>query len=86
MAIPHVYRKHVARSSVAVARLKNSVDWCEEERVDLIFLFAIGDESAGDIKELFGHMYNILKDESRIRKIKKAVDKAEIVQLILKCE
>lgn len=86
VAIPHVYRKHVARSSVAVARLKNSVDWFEEERVDLIFLFAIGDESAGDIKELFGHMYNILKDDGRIRKIKKAVDKAEIVQLILKCE
>ena len=86
VAIPHVYRKHVLKSSVAVARLKNSVDWFEKERVDLIFLFAIGEENREDIKELFGHMYNILKEDEKIEKIKKAVDKMEIIRLILKCE
>lgn len=86
VAIPHVYRKHVLRSSVAVARLKNSVDWFEEERVNLFFLFAIGGESRENIKELFAHVYNILKEDEKIEKIKNAVDKSEIIRLILKCE
>ena len=86
VAIPHAYRKHVIRSSVAVARLKNSVDWFEEERADLIFLFAIGDESSNDIKELFSHMYNLLTEDEKIKRIKEASDKEEIIQLILKCE
>lgn len=85
-AIPHVYKEHVLESKVAVIRLKNSVEWSDEERVDIIFLFAIGDESADDIKKIFNHMYHILREDNLIDRIRNADNKEEILQLILCCE
>lgn len=83
VAIPHVYRKHVLKSGVAVIRLKNSVKWSDEERAGLIFLFAIGEEDARDIKKIFNHMYHILMEAEQIEKIRKAESKKEILQLVL---
>lgn len=86
VAIPHVYKNHVLESSVAIARLKNNVRWAEEEWTDLIFLFAIGDEEAEDIKKIFSHMYNVLKEEELIGQIREAGSPKEIRQLVLNCE
>lgn len=83
VAIPHVYKKSVLKSGVAVIRLKNSVNWTEEERVDLIFLFAIGDEDGRDVKRIFSHMYHILREDELIDKIRKAESKEKILKLIL---
>lgn len=86
VAIPHVYKKHVCRSGVSIIRLKNSVKWSDEERVDLIFLFAIGEEDSRDIKKIFHHMYHVLKEEDLIDKIRGAESKEEILKLMLICE
>lgn len=86
VAIPHVYKKHVLASGVSVIRLKNNVEWSEEERVDLIFLFAVGDEKSGDVKKIFNHMYHVLKDDELMSKIRNAQSREEILRLILICE
>ena len=86
VAIPHVYKENVLKSSVAIARLKNNVRWAEEEWVDVIFLFAIGEENAEDIKKIFSHMYYVLKEEGLIGQIRDADSTDEILQLVLNCE
>ncbi len=86
IAIPHVYLKHVIRTGVAIVRLKNSVIWSKDERASLIFLFAVRDDNSEDIKRLFVHVYNILKQDELIEKIKNAKNKRQIVQFILNCE
>ena len=86
VAIPHVYKENVLKSSVAIARLKNNVRWAEEEWVDVIFLFAIGEENAEDIKKIFSHTYYVLKEEGLIGQIRDADSTDEILQLVLNCE
>lgn len=83
VAIPHVYKEFVLKSGVAVIRLKNGVNWSEEERADLIFLFAIGDEDSRDVKKIFSHMYHILKEDYLIHKVRNANSKEEILELVL---
>lgn len=86
IAIPHIYKTNVIESAVSVVRLKHSVKWSKDERVDLIFLFAIGDESPKAVKNLFVQIYHILTDEKNTEKIRKANDAKEIMRIILSCE
>lgn len=83
LAIPHAYLKKVKKSGVAVVRLKNKAKWSENDWADIIFCFAISDESAKDIREIFRHMYQILKNEDLINKIRTAEDRSEILSLLL---
>lgn len=86
VAIPHVYEKSVVESCVTVIRLKNSVKWSEDERVDLIFLFALTDEKVEDITKIFAHMYHVLKEDDLIRKIRAAADRKDVLRLVMDCE
>ena len=86
VAIPHVYQTGVLKSGVAIARLKNSIDWSETERVKLLFFFAIGEETRDDVKKIFSHMYNILQMDSLLEDIRETKEHEKVVQHLLNSE
>ena len=48
VAIPHGKTDSVKNASLAFARLKNEIQWSDEEKVKYVFLIAVPETEAGD--------------------------------------
>lgn len=83
IAIPHHYQDYVLENRIVVARLKHSVVWNHEERVKLIFLFAIKYKEPLKVKILFHYLYELIDNQELLKKIKVAETSAQILNYII---
>ena len=82
-AIPHGKCAAVKTASLAFARLKNEVQWSEDEKSKYIFLIAVSDKDAGDehLKILAKISRKIMSEEFR-EKLKNASNIDEILEIL----
>lgn len=86
IAIPHGKSQWVKETRIAVARLKETVDWetMDSSDVKLVILFAVKDvdSGAGHIKVL-ARISNALGDDDVVDKLLNASSQEELYRLIL---
>jgi len=86
VAIPHTTGDHVLKTSIAVAQLKNPVNFQSMEdpekeiAVELVFLLAIADPSNQIL--LLRSLINIFRSKENLLKMKNARSKKDIVVLL----
>lgn len=82
-AIPHGKCQSVKTASLAFARLKNEVQWCEDEKAKYIFLIAVSDKEAGDqhLKILAKLSRKIMSEEFR-ENLENAKSIEEILEIL----
>ncbi len=83
VAIPHGKCDGVKDASLAFAKLKNEIKWCEDEVVKYVFLIAVPEAEAGDthLKILAQISRNLMKDEFR-EELNKATEKSQFLELL----
>ncbi len=83
VAIPHGKTNAVKVASLAFARLKNEVQWSEEEKVKYVFLIAVSETGAQDthLQILAQLSRKIMRDEFR-EKIKTSLEVNELLELL----
>lgn len=80
VAVPHGAKDLVVSSALIIVNLKHTILW-DEFKVDLIFVLAVNFSKVNQNQAFFKRLYDIIKDERLIAKIKKSADIAEIEQL-----
>jgi transcriptional antiterminator len=80
LAIPHARIKDVKQRRVAVAVLKEAIQW-GEEKVKVVFLLAIDSQIA---RKFFSYFYQIMEDEIFLNELKAADTKEKIISLLTK--
>jgi PTS system fructose-specific IIA component len=83
VAIPHGKTDAVKSAAVAFARLKNEVQWSEEEMVRYVFLIAVPEKEAGDthLQILSQLSRKIMREEFR-EKLQSADKVEELLELL----
>lgn len=82
-AIPHGKCGSVKTAALAFARLKNEVQWSEDEKSKYIFLIAVSDKDAGNehLKILANLSRKIMREEFR-EKLENAKSIDEILEIL----
>jgi fructose PTS system EIIA component len=82
VAIPHGKTNSVKCASLAFARLKNEIQWSEEEKVKYVFLIAVPETEAGDthLQILAQLSRKIMREEYR-EKLKTSLKVDELLEL-----
>ena len=86
VAIPHGKSKGVKQTTVAVAKLAHPIEWetLDEEKVSVVFLFAVMDVDANTTHILLLQQVAILlADDSFIQAVQEAKSGDELYQLIV---
>jgi PTS system fructose-specific IIA component len=83
VAIPHGKTDAVKSASLAFARLKNEIQWSEEEKVKYVFLIAVPATDAGDIHlQILAQLSRkIMRDEFR-EKLKNSLEVDQLLELL----
>jgi len=83
VAIPHGKTDSVKEASLAFARLKNEIQWSDEEKVKYVFLIAVPETGAGDshLQILAQLSRKIMREEFR-EKLKSSLGIDEILEVI----
>ena len=82
IAIPHGKTDYVKQSSIAIAKLKQPVEWqaMDDQPVDLVFLLAIQDSDASDLHlKLLQQIAVKLMDDDIVAALKSATTAEEII-------
>lgn len=81
--IPHGKCQFVKDACIAYARLKNEIEWSEDESVKYIFMIGVSDEKAGNehLEILIKLSTSILDDDFR-EKLEKAENTEETLEII----
>ncbi|BDP85654.1 PTS sugar transporter subunit IIA [Enterococcus faecium] len=85
IAIPHGKSLAVIESTVAVAKLKRSVEWgaLDDQPVDLVFLLAIKDTDKGtNHLRILAELSGRLMDDEFVKRIKDSRNKKELVKAL----
>lgn len=84
VAIPHGKCDSVKTAAVAFARLKNEVQWSEDEKVKYIFLIAVPEKEAGDthLQILAQLSRKIMREEFR-EKLQGATRIEDILEILV---
>lgn len=85
VAIPHGKSEAVKQSSVAIAKLKNPIEWnsLDGEPVDLVFQLAIKKSDEGDLHlKLLSNIACKLMEDEFINNLRSTSDKEKILKLI----
>jgi PTS system fructose-specific IIA component len=82
VAIPHGKTDAVKTPTLAFAKLKNEVQWSEEENVKYVFLIAVPERDAGDLhlQILAQISRKLMRDEFR-EALKNSLEKEELLEL-----
>lgn len=80
VAVPHGAKDLVVSSVLIIVNLKNTILW-DEFKVDLIFVLAVNFSKVNKNQTFFKRLYDIIKDEQLISKVKKSANITEIKQL-----
>lgn len=78
LAIPHGYSDDIISPAVGIMTLKNPVKWYEDNKVSLVFLLALNENS----KDEFKRINKIIKDEVLIHKIIHAENTEEVLAIL----
>jgi len=83
VAIPHGKTDSVKNASLAFARLKNEIQWSDEEKVKYVFLIAVPETEAGDthLKILAQLSRKIMREEFR-EKLKFSLGIDELLEVL----
>lgn len=71
IAMPHPLITNEGTSSVAIAHLKQPIDW-QGDQVSLVFLLAIHKDDAACMNQFFEQVVDLLDNPDRIRALKQA--------------
>lgn len=84
VAIPHSNSPYVKKTSIAIARMNEAIDWEDgEEPVRSIFLFAVSSEEVGvSHLDIIAKTAVILIDDDFIEFLNKVDDKQELIDRI----
>ncbi|MCU0237449.1 MAG: PTS sugar transporter subunit IIA [Acidobacteria bacterium] len=88
MAIPHARSKTVKRIVVAMARLRDGIDFSAEdgEPVRLIFLIGTPEDRAGEYLKVLGRLSKLLKENDLRKELLKAASATEVLGLLEQAE
>lgn len=83
VAIPHGKCDSVKNSALAFAKLKNEIQWSEEEKVKYVFLIAVPEAEAGNthLQILAQISRNLMREEFR-EQLRNTTDINEILELL----
>jgi PTS system fructose-specific IIA component len=83
VAIPHGKTNSVKNASLAFARLKNEIQWSDEEKVKYVFLIAVPETEAGDthLQILAKLSRKIMREEFR-EKLKSSLEIHELLEVL----
>ncbi|RKD34209.1 BglG family transcription antiterminator [Thermohalobacter berrensis] len=81
VAIPHGNPETIKRPSIAIATLKEPIDW-SGNRVDIVFLLALKSEKDDILKKFFRRFYNMLDNEKVLEKIKNSIATKQIYNIL----
>ena len=79
LAIPHGFPQHVNKSSIAIAKLKEPIEWENGKKTDLIILIAIKESGKNNLV----HLFKRLSGEEVRELIRKSNTRKEILEIIL---
>lgn len=79
VAIPHGDPTEVKRESIAVIKLQNSIEWCENIKINIIFLLALNDYG----REKFKRLFKLVNDKRIFNRLQICKTKAEIKEVIV---
>lgn len=79
IAIPHGFPQHVNKSSIAIAKLKEPIEWEIGKKTDLIILIAMKESGKNNLV----HLFRRLSDEEVRKLIRKSNTRKEISEIIL---
>lgn len=79
VAIPHGDPTEVKRESIAVIKLQNSIEWCENIKINIIFLLALNDYG----REKFKRLFKLVNDKRIFNRLQICKTKAEIKEVII---
>jgi activator of the mannose operon, transcriptional antiterminator len=78
IAIPHGNPKYIKQSVIAVATLKEPVDW-GAEKVSLVFLLAVRNDKSENVKKLFKEISLLSEDSDRIQSLIKEENRMQLL-------
>ncbi|WP_276531317.1 BglG family transcription antiterminator [Fictibacillus nanhaiensis] len=78
IAIPHGHPSFIKHSAIAVATLKNPIDW-GSEKVSIVFMLAIKNDNKFDTQQLFREISYLSSQPAAIQKL---VEENEIVKFL----
>jgi len=83
VAIPHGKTDSVKNASLAFARLKNEIQWSDDEKVKYVFLIAVPENGAGDahLQILAQISRKIMREEFR-EKLKSSLGIDELLEVL----
>ena len=79
VAIPHAFLQHTRRPCIAVATLKEPIQW-GSEKVQLVFLLNISTSQEADFKPLFEQLFLLINDRKKIQRLIKAANFTEVLK------
>jgi transcriptional regulatory protein LevR len=77
MAIPHAEPSYVIKSGVAIAKMKNGIEW-DGYKVNMVFMLALSSSNRNTIQDI----YKILNSEEFIEAVKGAKCERQIINII----
>lgn len=79
-AIPHPIEKKAHQNMVSICVLKEPVIWCNQ-KVKLVFLFALSKERNEDFNYLFEQLVALLDDENKVKKLIKTKNYEQFLEV-----
>lgn len=80
VALPHAAPEEVIASSISVVSTLQPIDWDGVE-VSLVIMASISEDDIHEIKELFGEIYALARDEGCVRELSRISDPDTFVEL-----
>ena len=68
VAIPHAFLQQTDRACIAVAILKNPIQW-GSEKAQLVFLLNISTSQEADFKPIFTQLYGLISDRKKVQRL-----------------
>jgi lichenan operon transcriptional antiterminator len=68
VAIPHAFLQQTDRPCIAVAILKNPIQW-GSEKAQLVFLLNISTSQEADFKPIFTQLYGLISDRKKVQRL-----------------
>ncbi len=83
IAIPHGSQQQIHKSAIAIALLKEPLEW-ESERVSIVFMLAISKEYQGDIRKVIGKIASLSENPLLMEELSRAKNYQTFLQLLEK--
>lgn len=83
VAIPHGLQEHVIKPVIAVAVLKEPVEW-SGSKIDTVFLLALKLTTGNSTRNFFRRFYSILDNEETLDRIRSSKESSEIYNILIR--